>query len=193
MRHNALRDLEAELMEEVCKDVKIEPMLLPLGELNIQLLNGGNRASKGRLDVSGVGVWGTQQISFLDLRITHPNCQSSANKTIDQIYSQHENEKKREYNARVLEVEKGSFTPMVFLTTGGAGPEANKHHKRIARLIANKRREEYSEVMAYIRRRVSFNLLKSTLTAIRGIRGKKSYADPIGTVEFGLVPSSRDA
>ena len=32
MRHNALRDLEAELMEEVCRDVKIEPELLPLGK-----------------------------------------------------------------------------------------------------------------------------------------------------------------
>ena len=94
MRHNALRDLEAELMEEVCKDVKTEPQLLPLGELNIQLLNGGNRASKGRLDVSGVGVWGAQERTFLDIRITHPNCPTYANKSIDQIYSQHEKEKK---------------------------------------------------------------------------------------------------
>ena len=94
---------------------------------------------------------------------------------------------------RILEVEKGSFTPMVFLTTGGAGPEVNKHHKRVAQLIAEKRREEFSEVMSYIRRRVSFNLLKSIVTAVRGVRGKKSWkADPISLIEFGLIPGSKD-
>ena len=193
MRHNALRDLEAELMEEVCKNVKIEPELLPLGELNLQLTRGGNRADKGRLDCSGVGLWGAQQITFLDLRITHPNCPSNINKSIDQIYTQHQNEKKREYNERVLEVERGSFTPMVFLTTGGASPEANKHHKRVAQLIAEKRKDDYSEIMAYIRTRVSFNLLRSILTALRGVRGKRwNKADPISSIEFSLIPSGRD-
>ena len=189
MRHNALRDLEAELMEQVCRDVKIEPELLPLGEVNLNVVNTRNKADKGRLDVSGVGVWGSHERTFLDIRVTHPNCPTYADRTIGQIHSQHEKEKKREYNVRVLEVEKGSFTPMVFLTTGGCSPEANKHHKRIATLIADKRNEEYSEVMKYIRCRVSFNLLRSILTAIRGVRGKRtSKADPMSSVEFGLIP-----
>ena len=198
MRHNALRDLEAELMEEVCKDVKVEPVLLPLGELNLQLINnnGGNAASKGRLDVSGVGVWGGHERTFLDIRVTHPNCPSYADKSTDQIFKLHENEKKKEYNVRVLEVEKGSFTPMVFLTNGGAGPEANKHHKRIAQLMAERRKEEYSKVLAYIRRRVSFNLMKSVLTALRGVRGKRREqhrVDPISSFEFGVIPEGKDA
>ena len=194
MRHNRLRDLEAELMQEVCRDVRIEPELLPLGEVNLQVITHGNKANKGRLDVSGVGVWGSQ-CTFLDLRVTHPNCAKYADKSVSQVYTMHENEKKREYNERILQVEKGSFTPMVFTTTGGTGPEANKHHKRIAQLIANKRKEEYPEVMAYIRRRVSFNLLKSIVTAIRGVRGKKNWKDkpdPISSVEFGLIPGSGD-
>ena len=117
------------------------------------------------------------------------NCPSYADRTIEQIHSQHEKEKKREYNVRVLDVEKGSFTPMVFLTTVGCSPEANKHHKRIATLIADKRKEEYSEVMKSIRCRVSFNLLRSILTAIRGVRGKRTTrADPMSSVEFGLIP-----
>ena len=32
MRHNGIRDLEGELMCEVCRDVKIDPELLPIGE-----------------------------------------------------------------------------------------------------------------------------------------------------------------
>ena len=30
MRHNCIRDLEAEIMQEVCSDVRIEPELMPL-------------------------------------------------------------------------------------------------------------------------------------------------------------------
>ena len=52
MRHNGIRDLEGELMREVCRDVKIEPELLPIGEQDMS----GNVAGKTRLDVSGVGV-----------------------------------------------------------------------------------------------------------------------------------------
>ena len=53
MRHNGIRDLEGELMREVCRDVKIEPDLLPIGEQDMS----GNVAGKARCDVSGVGVW----------------------------------------------------------------------------------------------------------------------------------------
>ena len=56
MRHNRVRDLEAELMREVCSDVKVEPILLPLANANNV---NGNTAEKARLDVSlvtGSGV-----------------------------------------------------------------------------------------------------------------------------------------
>ena len=95
MRHNKIRDLEAELMREVCNDVRIEPELLPLN--NEQLVR-GNTAQKARLDVSGNGVWGPQERSFLDIRIMHPNSPSYRDKDIDQVYRQHEREKKRTYN-----------------------------------------------------------------------------------------------
>ena len=35
MRHNALRDLNAELQQEVCRDVVIEPRLLPLDNTEV--------------------------------------------------------------------------------------------------------------------------------------------------------------
>ena len=52
-----------------------------------------------------------------------------------------ENEKKNSYLERVIQVEKASFTPIVLSTYGGVGPEADRHHKRIATLIAEKKRE----------------------------------------------------
>lgn len=35
------------------------------------------------------------------------------------IYKMHENEKTRLYKERVIEAEHGTFTPLVFTTTGG--------------------------------------------------------------------------
>ena len=137
MRHNAIRDLEAELLREVCKDVKVEPELLPIGNLELH----GNTADKVRLDVSAVGVWSPMERTFVDVRIMHPNSPSYRDKPPDKLYLQHEREKKNMYNDRVLQVEKGSFSPLIYSTTGGMGVECTKYHKRIAELIALKRNE----------------------------------------------------
>ena len=79
-----------------------------------------------------------------------------------------EKEKKEKYNARVLNIEKASFCPLVFLTTGGMSPECEALNKRIATLIANKTSENYSQVMTYLRTRLRFALLKATVIAVRG-------------------------
>lgn len=184
-RHNKIRDLEAELMKEVCTDVKIEPELLPLTN---QQLN-GNNADKARLDVSGIGVWAPFEKTFIDVRIVHPNCPTYINKDIKDVYVQHEKLKKSAYNERILNVEKGTFTPIVMSTTGGMGVEAERFHKRLAELIAAKRNENYSDVVNYIRTRLRFCLLKSTLIAIRGIRGrqKKDTTTPLSSLSYNLI------
>ena len=184
MRHNKVRDLEAELMREVCNDVRVEPELLPLN--NEQTVN-GNVAQ--RLDVSGNGVWGPQERTFLDVRIMHPNAPSYREKDIQQVYRQHEQEKKRTYNERIIQVEKGSFTPIVLSTFGGMGLEAERFHKRIAQLIAAKRKDDYPSVINYIRTRLRFCLLKSVLVSLRGVRGKSSAEkiSPISTLSFNMI------
>ena len=95
--------------------------------------------------------------------------------------------KKRNYNERVLQVERGSFTPIVGSTFGGWGKEAERHHRRIATLIAAKKNEEYADVISHIRTRLRFSLLRSILTAIRGVRGKSRPAEPLSSVAFNLI------
>ena len=75
---------------------------------------------------------GPMERTFLDIRVMHPNSPSYINKDICQVYRAHELEKKRTYNERIIEVEKGSFTPIVVSTFGGMGQEAEKFHKRLA-------------------------------------------------------------
>ena len=185
MRHNRIQDLEAELMREVCHDVKVEPELLPLDS---EVDRAGNVAEKARLDVSGIGVWGSYERSFLDVRIIHPNAPSYMDKPIQKVYEIHEKEKKRMYNERVIQVEKGSFTPIVMSTFGGMGVEAKKYHKRIATLISEKRGERYSDVVNFLRTRMRFSILRSVLTAVRGVRGRsKIETTPISALSFNLI------
>ena len=189
MRHNKIRDLEAEIMQEVCQDVKIEPTLLPVVNDNL-LAATTNQTENARLDVSAIGVYGPHEKTFLDIRIMHPNCPSYVNKSIEKVYEEHEKSKKREYNERVIQVEKGSFTSIVFSTFGGMGKETTVYHKRIAQLIAKKRGETYSSVMNFMRTRLRFCLLKSVLTSIRGIREKRTtrnFIAPISSLSFNLI------
>ena len=119
----------------------------------------------------------------------HPNAPSYKGKKIDKIYDQNEKEKKRAYNQRIIQVEKASFTPLVFTTSGGMGPECTKYHKKVAQLISLKTKEEYSHVMNHLRTRLRFTLLRSTLIALRGERGKSK--NPTGTItelSFNMVP-----
>ena len=47
-------------------------------------------------------------------------------------------ERKRAYNERVIQMEKGTFTPIVMSTSGRVGIKADRHQKGIASLIAEK-------------------------------------------------------
>ena len=118
----------------------------------------------------------------------HPNAPLYVNKSIDQVYIAYEKEKKRAYNERVVQMEKGTFTPIMMSTSGGVGNKAERRHKRIASLIAKKRRESYAGVLNYIRTRLRFCLLKSVIIAIRGFRGKrfKENTTPISSLSFNF-------
>jgi hypothetical protein len=170
-RHNELRDLEAMLLNEVCYDVEVEPCLQQItGEV---LTSGSNTAPDARLDVHARGFWDRQSSAFFDVRVFHPNAESYKNLTTTQAYRLHEKEKKKAYASRVLEVEQGSFTPLVFTTTGGMAEECMRFHSRLAELLAAKKKETYSTTMAWLRAKVSFALLRSSLLCLRGSRNYK--------------------
>ena len=72
----------------------------------------------------------------------HPNADSYRDLTPKQIYKKHENEKKRQYAERVMEIEQGTFTPLVYTTTCGMADEFVKYHIRLAEQI---RREKVTQ------------------------------------------------
>ena len=128
-----------------------------------------------RLDVRCHGFWERQRAAFFDIRVCHPNADSYKELTPKQIYQLHENEKKRKYGSRVTEVEQGTFTPLVFTTTGGMANECLHYHSRLAEPITAKKQETYSTTISWIRAKVSFAILRSALLCIRarGSRAKR--------------------
>ena len=90
------------------------------------------------------------------MRICHPNADSYREMDTNQIYRQHETEKKRQYAGRILEVEQATFTPLVFSTTGGMAVEFKRYHFRLAVLVATEKGESYATTMSWIRAMVSF-------------------------------------
>ena len=111
----------------------------------------------------------TQGSTFFDVRVCHPNAESYKDLTPQQIYRQHENEKKGIYASRVMEVEQATFTPLVFTITGGVAPECQVYHKRLAELLSAKKGEDYSTTMCWIRTRNSFAILRKLPPMLKGI------------------------
>ena len=86
-------------------------------------------------------------------------------------------EKKREYNRRVMEVEHGTFTPLIFTTSGAMSHECSKFHKTLAEKMSVKSGEKYEDIMRYIRVKISFLVLKATLLCLRGSRTMRKNID----------------
>ena len=66
LRHNNVRDTEADILREVCKDVTIEPPLIPSDKL-------GDRS---KLNIGARGLWISLERTLCDVRIFHPGAPS---------------------------------------------------------------------------------------------------------------------
>ena len=164
-----MRIISASLLSEVCKDVCVEPALVPLsGETLIPKT--ANTLAEARLDISARGVWATGQRAFFDVRVFNPFARRYSGLALSQAYKSNETEKKRSYNDRVMQIENATFTPLVFSCSGGMAPECRMFFKQVASLITDKRKETYSVVSSWIKTKLSFALLRSALLCIRGTR-----------------------
>ena len=101
MRHNSPVSLITKLLVSAgCK-----PLFLLTTE--VTLPSGSNTADNARADVSARSIWNQFERAFLDVRVYHAQAPFNRNlKNIPRMYSLHESQKKRAYNARILEVEK---------------------------------------------------------------------------------------
>ena len=60
-----------------------------------------------------------------------------------------------------MEVDQGSFCPLIFSCTGGMGTEAKNFYERMTTKISEKKREKHCQVIRFIRARFRFNILRT--------------------------------
>ena len=99
----------------------------------------------------------------------------------------HEKEKKVKYAARVVEVEHGTFTPLVFSCFGGMSRECGAFYRKLAEKLAEKRHISVSEATCYIRTKINFSLIKSIILCIRGSRTVRHDTCPVAETDIELV------
>ena len=157
-RHDIIRDTLSKIFEEVCTDVSIEPPLLPItGE---DLARKVNTADEARLDIAARGFWQRGEKAFFDVRIFNPFAASYSNKKLQNVIKANEREKKRSYNNRVIEIEHGSFTPLVFTPYGGYGREGERCISHLAEKISMKKDISLSVVTNWLRTKLAFTTIR---------------------------------
>jgi len=170
MLHNeVVHVFENAFTEASYKDVKEEPEL--------QVLNGevfhyksAIKDDEARSDIRVRGFWRRLRHAFFDVTAFSPFARSYKSKSLASVFRQHEKRKNREYGERIRQVEQGDFTPLVFATTGGMGPQATIVLKKLATRISERQNKPRTMVMAWLRCRLSFALLRTSLILLRGSR-----------------------
>jgi len=90
---------------------------------------------------------------------------------------------KLQYNCRVLEIEHGSFTLLVFSSYGGCScsPETDRFIKELSTKLAEKHCTDLGTTKNWLRTKLSFNLIRSAVLCIResrSIRSQTHTVDP---------------
>jgi len=181
LRHNEIRDITSDLLNVVCKDVESEPHLIKLNGEENTLNKSAKKNDEVRLDVSARGFWIDNQKAFFDIRVFDPYAKRYMKQSLKQCYVTNEKEKKNHYNKRILEIDQGSFTPLVFNALGGMGNESKTFISRLCLKLAT---VEKSLVTNWVRTKLSFALLRSLLTCIRGSRTNKVIKHDTQNIEL---------
>ena len=139
-----------------------------------------NSQAGARLDIAANGVWGgTFERTFFhvfDVRVFNPHAPSNRHTNLQSVYRKHKQIKKCAYEQRIREVEHATFSPLVLFATGGLAREANPFYKRLASMLASKWDHTYSSTLCWLRCRLAFSLLRSSIQAIRGARSSCGHA-----------------
>ena len=124
-RHLDIRDVTASMMGTISWDVTIEPRLQPVTDEEFPYRT-ANTDDDARLDIKASGFWGDSrnQDTFLDIGVFNPFASSNQQSSLKSTYMKHEKGKRRTYKRRVIDVEHGSLTQLVFSACGGMGPVA---------------------------------------------------------------------
>ena len=81
------------------------------------------RRNEAQADIVAKSFWITGQMVFFEMRVFNPTDEHYVHMDTSKANQLNEKEKKKNYNESILEVEHGSFTPIVMSAYGGIRKE----------------------------------------------------------------------
>jgi len=175
IQHNEVRDVMAKAIKDAgYRAVETEPLLQPLtGEAFER--KSANTDDDARSDIKCTGFWRRMRTAYFDIKVVSPYAKSYSRLTTAALFRMAENAKMREYSERIRNVEHGDFNPLVFTTAGGMAPQCQVVVKKLAAVLAEKQGVSRSVATGWLRCRLSFALLRTTLLCVRGTRARRNF------------------
>jgi hypothetical protein len=146
-----------------------EPLIHMCRDVQQAGANGTAPPPELRGDIAAHGFWRRGTTTIFDVRVTDTDAPSYRGTDPQKVLRRHEKEKKDKYNALCV-ARRRHFTPLVFSVDGLQGTEATAASKRLASRLAAKWHRAYSEVVGYVRSRLSVALARSASRCLRADR-----------------------
>ena len=160
-----------------------EPKLTPLSGEELQGST-SNNSKETRVDIRTRAFWEQRKQAFFDIRVFDTNACHYCKNSLQQCHVMNEQEKKRAYNQRILQIGHGTFTPLVFSINGSMGRMCQKFYSCLAQMISKKRDLPQSVSSNWIRTKICFGLLKSSILCLRG---REQYAEKHWNLKLTLM------
>jgi hypothetical protein len=124
-----------------------------------------------RGDAACYGFWARQRDCIFDVRITDTDARSYRNKDYEKVIAAQEKKKKDKY-LRPCQEHRKDFTPLVYSVDGIRGREARSAERRLAAELAVKWARPYSQMVHYVKVRMSIAIVRANSLLIRGSRNR---------------------
>ena len=112
LRHNHILNATANLFTEVCKNICVKPQPQALiGETFSE--ETANKSNQGRVDINARGFCLTGQVAFFDVKVFNPTAKWYVHQELCKSYKVNKKDKNRQCNERILQVDHGTFAPLV--------------------------------------------------------------------------------
>ena len=120
-------------------------------------------------DLAVRGVWMPQVEALFDIRVVDTDAKSYGNSAPFDVLTRAEKEKKAKYTL-ACEERRAVFTPLCISVDGMLGRETDHFLRRLGERLSVKWERSYSQVMEWVRARISFAVLRATILCLRGSR-----------------------
>merc|ERR1711928_8583 len=131
-------------------------------------------------------------VGDIDVKLEQQLAKCHRSKPLTKVHEINEKEKKVKYAKRVLEVDQGSFTPLVFSCFGGMSRECSFFFKRLAEKLAEKRNVTVSEATYFVRVKINMSLIRSLVLCLRGSRSTRNNSDSVADTDIVLANHMSD-